>query len=103
MADKTAIVGIRQRGTAFDVIDAIGRVHSCPNETVLWRTVAELVEDPALPAATTVPVEEDGKEADLEDIENFGHAIADELGPVAQAAAPLVFRRVGGWLRKLSR
>ncbi len=86
---KVALVAIRFDGGDLEVFDSSGSVQTCKTPHELWEHLRTL----------------DVKEVnpDLEDLENIERAVVGELGPITQAVAPLVRRRIGGWLRRLSR
>ena len=86
---KVALVAIRRDGAALEVLDSAGGVYSCATPLELWRHLRSL---------DTAEVD-----LDIEDAEKIARAVVGELGPITQAVAPLAFRRVGGWLRRLSR
>ncbi len=86
---KGALIAVRSDGGTLEVFDASGGVRTCENPHELWGHLRSL------------DVQE--VDPDLEDLENIGRTIVGELGPITQAVAPLAFRRIGGWLRRLSR
>ncbi len=86
---KVALVAIRSDGGNLEVFDSSGGVRVCETPHELWEHLRSL--------------EVKEVDEDLEDLENIGRTIVGELGPITQAVAPLAFRRIGGWLRRLSR
>ena len=86
---KVALVAIRCDGGTLEVFDSSGGARTCETPHELWEHLRGL------------DVQE--IDPDLEDLENIGRAVVGELGPITQAVAPLAFRRLGGWLRRLSR
>ena len=86
---KVALVAVRKDGAVLEVFDSSGGVVVCESARELWDHLRSL--------------EVKEVDEDLEDLENIGRAVVGELGPITQAVAPLAFRRIGGWLRRLSR
>ena len=86
---KVALIAIRQDGGCLEVFDSSGGTRVCETPHELWEHLRSL--------------EVKEIDPDVEDLENIGRAVVGELGPITQAVAPLAFRRIGGWLRRLSR
>ncbi len=109
MAKRTAIIGFKElEDGSFQLMDATGQTRRCGADPFsMWRCIQQVLDDGTLPRV----VEAKGRNAngngatpkqDEEAMRKIGDAIVGEMGPVGKAAAPFVFKKIHGLLRKVS-
>ncbi len=115
MTERNAIIAIKEADGRLEILDALCQVHKCAaTPEALWAVVQRVLADESLPSVRSQPRArpngngEQPRDAftpkkEEEHIRNIANAALGQMGPVAQAAAPLLVARLGKFLRKVSR
>ena len=115
MAERNAIIAIKEANGRLEILDALCQVHKCANTPeALWAVVQRVLADQSLPSVRSRPGArpngngEQPRDAftpkrEEEHIRNIATAALGQMGPIAQAAAPLLVGKLGSFLRKVSR
>ncbi len=116
MTERNAIIAIKEANGRLEILDALCQVHKCAaTPEALWAVVQRVLADESLPSVRSQPrarTNGNGREPqqdaftpkkEEEHIRNIANAALGQMGPVAQAAAPLLVARLGKFLRKVSR
>ncbi len=107
MGNRSAIIGFKELDDgSFQVMDATGSTRRCGKDPFsLWRCIQEVLDDGTLPRVVEQKGRDPSKKTpkqDEEAIRKIGNAILGEMGPVGKAAAPFVFGKVHGLLKRVS-